>query len=240
MSAYLSPGSEEGFEALKAALLDMGASDVGKECVPEEDWAESWKQFFKPVRIGSRVVVRPTWEPFESGPDDVEIVLDPGQAFGTGDHPTTRMCLELIEGLAETSELGHVADIGCGSGILSIAAIKFGAASAVGVDTDPPSIEATLANAERNDVSLGALLGKGFGPLPPDAKYETVLSNIISAALIALAPETSMRVRRGGTWLMSGIIEANWPDVKGRAESVGFTLREARQSGEWVAAMFTR
>lgn len=242
MSAYLAPGAEDQFESLKQDLLTRGAFDVLCEDVPEETWAESWKQFFKPVRIGKKFVIRPTWEPYELNSDDIEIVLDPGQAFGTGDHPTTRMCLELLERCREEnwSPFHKVADIGCGSGILTIACKQLGAEEVVAVDTDPVSVEATVENCERNQVQSEVRVGKGFDPLPESAKFNIVVSNIISAALIALSPEASQRVLTNGIWIVSGIIDSNWDDVKTKAELVGFQLIEKRQEIEWVAAAFRR
>lgn len=238
MSAYIAPGAEGVFEALRSDLLQRGALTVETELVPEQDWAESWKQFFKPRKIG-RFVVRPTWEMYDTGPDETEIVLDPGQAFGTGDHPTTRMCLELIE----SSGIGpnmQCADIGCGSGILAVAAMKLGAGSVTCVDSDPVSVQSTIENSARNEVDVAALVGKGFDPLPSDAMFDTVFSNIISAALISLAPEVSRRTKQGGSWIVSGIIQANWNDVLSAAERSGFRLIEHREEGEWVAAKFAR
>ncbi|MBS1709661.1 MAG: 50S ribosomal protein L11 methyltransferase [Armatimonadetes bacterium] len=238
ISGYLAPGCESGLVPLKEELFSFGAMTVENRLVPEEDWAESWKQFFKPRRIGKHLVVRPSWEEFDSTPEDVVIVLDPGQAFGTGDHPTTRGCLEILEEVGATGL--EIADIGCGSGVLSVAAMLLGAKSAVAVDVDPPSVEATQENAARNGVQVDARLGLGFDPLPPDATYDLVLSNIISAALIALAPEASRRVRPGGRWVVSGVIEANWPSVQEAAARHGFTLEKTFQENDWLAASFLR
>lgn len=238
LSAYLSPGDLDRLPGLARALTERGALKVETEDVPEIDWAEAWKQFFKPTRIGQRFVVRPTWEEASLETGDIEIVLDPGQAFGTGDHPTTRMCLELLEGQELAGQ--RVADIGCGSGILSIAAMKRGAASVTAVDTESESVETCEENAQRNQVVVNARQGSGFAPLQDGDTFDLVLSNIISAALIALAPEASRRVKSGGHWIVSGIIAENWGDVRAKAESVGFTLVKQQQEGEWVAATFAR
>lgn len=239
ISAYVPPGAEEGVETLMSALRDKGALDVTTELVPEENWAESWKQFFKPTHIGT-FLVRPTWEPCDLGLNDIEIVLDPGQAFGTGDHPTTKMCLQLIQSEMVRRPGASVADIGCGSGILSIGALKLGAEHAIAVDLDPLSTEATLENGQRNGVAIDARLGKGFDPIAEGIAFDLVVSNIISAALISLAPEAATRVKRGGAWIVSGIILANWPDVRAKAEASGFSLETELQDGEWIGATFRR
>ncbi|MBX3112870.1 MAG: 50S ribosomal protein L11 methyltransferase [Fimbriimonadaceae bacterium] len=238
ISGYLAPGREDELGPLRAELESFGAVSVADRLVPEEDWAESWKQFFRPRRVGRRLVVRPSWEDYEAGDGDVVIVLDPGQAFGTGDHPTTRGCLEILESLSPQGLA--VADIGCGSGVLSVAAMLLGAKSVVAVDVDPPSVTATLENAVRNGVTVDARQGLGFDPLPNDSTYDLVLSNIISAALMALAPEAARRTRPGGHWVVSGVIESNWPAVREAATRQGFTLETTIQENEWLAASFRR
>jgi ribosomal protein L11 methyltransferase len=237
ISGYMFEPDPAALAELVEVLRSMGA-DASVSEVPEEDWAESWKQFFIPRRVGQRVVIRPTWEEYPAGPDDIEIVLDPGQSFGTGDHPTTRMCLELLE----TTDLAgkDVADVGCGSGILAVLAEKLGCASLRASDIDPICVTSSLENAARNDVTFLVHAGKGFEGYPDGETYDVVVSNIISAALIVLAPDAADRVRAGGEWIVSGVIESNWPDVKAAAERVGFELVERKQELEWNAARFRK
>ena len=236
ISGYASPGQST--SRLEADLARLGATSVTLLAVPDTDWAESWKQFFKPTKIGERIVVCPSWEDYQASPGDLVVTLDPGQAFGTGDHPTTRGCLRLLESSDPAGQ--EIADIGCGSGILTVAALLLGAKSAVCVDVEAVCVEATSENLARNSVSAEVFEGLGFEPLPLEATYDTVLSNIISAAVIALAPEASRRVRPGGTWIVSGVIEQNWPDVLAKCEQVGFKLQEIQQEGDWIAAKFLR
>ncbi len=238
MSGYAFEPSAAELESLTSTLKAAGAIQTRISEVPEEDWAESWKQFFKPRRIGKRFVVRPTWEEFPAEPGDIELVLDPGQAFGTGDHPTTRMCLELFESIDLHGR--SVADVGCGTAILSIACQKLGAKSVIGSDIDPASLEPARENVALNGCNCELLAGKGFEPYPDDARFDVVVSNIISAALIALAPSAAQRVNSGGHWVVSGIIEPNWPDVRAAAEKSGFTYETHQQENEWIAAIFRR
>ncbi len=233
MSAYMPPGDESLLPSLMSDLQGLGAR-VETEDVEEVDWSEAWKQFFKPVAIGRSLWIRPSWESADVPEGRKEIVLDPGQAFGTGDHPTTRLCLQLLEDAPLVGK--RVADIGCGSGILSIAAKLLGAASVNAVDTDPLSIDATRENAVRNGVMVNALLGAGFDPLPAGV-YDLVVSNIISAAVIGLAREASGRTRH---WIVSGIIEPNWPDVMEAVTGVGFRVEMKMEEGDWVAATLRR
>jgi len=236
-------GSAQVVGALKEALLQAGATEVESRNLVEENWEENWKQFFKPRRVGRSIEVRPTWETEELPNGAVEIVLDPGQAFGTGDHPTTRMCLELLE---RYMFAGHtVADIGCGSGILSVAACKLGARKVVAIDIEPLSVEVAKENAKLNRVQFEAICGEGVRALPssawptPDStRYDVVVSNIISATLISIARDIAQVVRTGGFWIVSGIIEANWPDVKEAATRVGFRLEKELREDGWVGATF--
>lgn len=235
LGGYLYEGVDVG--GLVSALQEAGAVRVDCEVIEEEDWAIAWRKFFVPRRVGTRFVVRPVWEPYELGEEDIEIVLDPGQAFGTGDHPTTRMCLALLEKVVRPG--ASVADIGCGSGILAVGACKLGASPVLGVDCDAASVDASRENAERNGVTYQVFIGSGFDPLPSGA-FELVVSNIISAALIRLAPEASERVKSGGAWIVSGVIHQNWAEVLAAAEQCGFTLKEKQEEGDWIAATFRR
>lgn len=232
------PENRDRAERLKSTLVETGAIAVEATTIQEVNWAEAWKQFFKPRRVGRRFVVRPSWEFYEAESGDLEIVLDPGQAFGTGDHPTTRLMLELIE---DRVQPGHrVADIGCGSGILSVAALRMGASNVVAVDVDSVAVRSTLDNADRNGVEIQAQVGTGFTGLPEAEPYDLVLSNIISAALIRMAPDVPAHLKPGGDWIVSGIIEQNWPDVLAAAERTGFRLERKEQEGDWVAAVLSR
>ncbi|MGV3614991.1 MAG: 50S ribosomal protein L11 methyltransferase [Fimbriimonas sp.] len=254
-------GSAERVEELATALREAGATDVQTQVLPEVNWEEAWKQFFKPRRIGKRFIIRPTWEPYETGPDDLEIVLDPGQAFGTGDHATTRLCLELLEQYPVAGKT--VADVGCGSGILSIAAVQLGA-TVHAVDVEATAVEVSRENMERNGVSFRVIHGSGIRSLlepTPDpeegweqdehrltgevsadsgeelpATFDLVISNIISAILIRISADVAGGLVDGGAWIVSGIIPDNWPDVLAAAERAGFTLEERREEDGWVAA----
>ncbi len=147
-------------------LQAFGLRPIGElrtRVVHESDWADAWKAYFPVMRVGRRIVIRPTWRRHRRAGSDVVLALDPGMAFGTGLHPTTRLCLAAVEGLADRGVLdgARVLDVGCGSGILAIAAVKLGAASAFGVDTDPIAIEATTANARRNRLARRVVHAQG-------------------------------------------------------------------------------
>ncbi|MFI5387021.1 MAG: 50S ribosomal protein L11 methyltransferase [Fimbriimonadales bacterium] len=231
-------GSGEVIRALSNDLLIVGASRVETRSLVDEDWDEHWRKFFHPREIGKRLLIRPTWEPGPAS-DRLEIILDPGQAFGTGDHPTTRLCLELLErvdGGRATLNGSSVADVGCGSGVLSIAACLLGAASVCAVDIEPLSVEVAKENARINSVHFEAVVGRGIVAIAEDGPFDIVLSNIISAVLIQIAPDVFSCMKPGGIWIVSGIIVDNWPDVLVAAAEAGFQLREKVEEDGWIGA----
>ena len=225
----------EGLGHLQAfGLRTIGALQT--RVVHEADWAEAWKAFFPILRIGRRIVIRPTWRRHHAATDDVVLALDPGMAFGTGLHPTTRLCLAALEPLAEAGRLdgARVLDVGCGSGILAIAALRLGAASALGVDTDPIAIEATLANARRN--RLARQLRARIGSLPSaEPPFDVVLANLIAGVLVALAPLLRDELRPGGTLLASGIFIDREAEVRDAFASIGLVVESRSEEGDWVA-----
>lgn len=215
--------------------------DIRTRIVHEADWAEAWKAHFPVMRIGRRIVIKPTWRDHDAAPDDVILDLDPGMAFGTGLHPTTRLCLAGVESAADRDLLtaARVLDVGCGSGILAIAAAKLGAASVLGVDTDPIAIEATLANAAGN--GLGERVAARAGSLPTgEAAFDVILANLIASLLIDLAAELHAELRPGGTMLASGIFIDREADVRRAFEATGLVVGSRTAEGEWVALEATR
>lgn len=241
MVGYLADTAEtaELVGELQTRLRDLGATDVAVDRVPEQDWSELWKIHFKPWRIGRRFVVRPTWEEFDAQPEDLVLVLDPGQAFGTGDHPTTRMCLELLED-AVGPDTSRLLDLGCGTGILAMAAKRLGVGHVDATDIDPIAVEITKENAGLNGLNVEAWTASGFDDPRLNTTWDVVVSNIISATLIRLAPEAAARVPQGGLWIVSGIIRDNWPLVLQAASQSGFVLEGHKAEGDWVAAVFRK
>jgi ribosomal protein L11 methyltransferase len=222
---------------LSQTLRAAGASDIRLKNLADEDWTDAFRQYFKPRRVGRRFVIVPTWvEGFVPSPHDHVITLDPGQAFGTGDHPTTRMCLELLEEAGVAGK--RVADVGCGTGILSIGAALLGASEVAAIDIDAVSVEVSRENARLNRVSFDVAVGDGLASLGEG--WDVLVSNIISATLIGVAPEASLAVVTHGKWIVSGIILENWPDVLAAAERAGFVLDQKLEDPQWVAAMFHR
>ena len=220
-------------------LQAFGLRPIGElrtRIVEEADWADAWKAYFPVMRVGRRLVIRPTWRRHRRAPEDVVLALDPGMAFGTGLHPTTRLCLSAVETLADRGILAgaRVLDVGCGSGILAIAALKLGAASALGLDTDPIAIEATIANARRN--ALVRHLRAREGSLPSgQAPFDVVLANLIAGLLVPLAGDLRDELRPGGVLLASGIFIDREGDVRDAFEAVGLEVTGRTAEGDWVA-----
>jgi ribosomal protein L11 methyltransferase len=229
---------EEATEAL-GHLQAFGLRPIGElttRVVHEADWAQAWKAHFPVLRVGRRIVIKPTWRRHRASPDDVVLALDPGMAFGTGLHPTTRLCLAALDGLADRGTLdgARVLDVGCGSGILAIAAAKLGAVAVLGVDTDPIAIEATIANAGRN--RLTGRIAARHGSLPSgEAPFDVVLANLIASLLIALAPLLRDELRPGGTLLASGIFVDREVEVRETFAATGLDVTGRIAEGEWIA-----
>jgi ribosomal protein L11 methyltransferase len=220
-------------------LQAFGLRPIGElrtRVVQEADWADAWKAYFPVMRIGRRLVIRPTWRRHRRAPDDIVLALDPGMAFGTGLHPTTRLCLAALEVVADRGDLAdaRVLDVGCGSGILTIAALKLGAASAVGVDTDPIAIEATVANARRNALAHRARAREGTLPSGEPA-FDVVLANLIAGLLVTLASSLHDELRPGGILVASGIFVDREADVVTAFERVGLAVIDRSAEGDWVA-----
>lgn len=208
--------------------------DLRTRVVDEADWAEAWKQHFHVQHLGRRLVIKPSWLRYHRTGDEVVIDLDPGMAFGTGLHPTTRLCLEALEHRAERGSLGRVLDVGCGSGILSIAAVKLGATRALAVDIDPIAVEATAANASHNRV--GKRVRARDGTIPSnEGPFDTVLANLVAGILIELAAHVADEVVPGGTLVASGIFIDREADTWAALEGAGFELVRRWHESDWVA-----
>jgi ribosomal protein L11 methyltransferase len=226
-------------EATERALWHLQAfglrpvGDLTVRAVDDADWTDAWKAGYVPQRIG-RVVIVPSWLDEPIGPDEVALRLDPGMAFGTGLHPTTRGCLTLMQSISPMTS--SVLDVGSGSGILALAALRLGAEQAVCYDTDPLAVEATLANAAANDLAdhVTANLGS-LPPTPSGEPYSLVLANLVAAVLIDLAEPLATHTVRGGTLLASGIIEGRADEVLAALTSAGFALEGRLDDGEWVS-----
>lgn len=204
--------------------------------VEDQDWERAWMDRYVPLRFGARTWIVPWNQPLPEGATDADaavVRLDPGLAFGSGTHPTTSLCLQWLDALAARGELQgrDVLDFGCGSGILALAALKLGAARALGVDNDPQALIATRDNAERNGV--GAALDACLPQNAPDARYPVVVANILASALDALAETLAARVDAGGRIALSGILDGQQAPLLARY-GAWFDALHVAVDGDWV------
>jgi len=228
---------KERIEHLKAQDLDMdlGPMELSLTNVREEDWSNNWKKYYKPVRISDRLVIKPTWEDYEPKEGEYVLNLDPGMAFGTGTHETTVLCLRLLDRHVNTGDT--IADIGCGTGILSIAALLLGADRATAIDLDTNAVMVARENARLNGVEdrmqviHGNLLDKVQG------RYDIITANIIADAIISLTQHIRNYLKPGGIFISSGIILERLPEVVEKIEESGLEVIHKETMGEWAAVV---
>ncbi len=243
------------FDACDTIGIEPGAREASVESLPAEDWAQSWKRFFKVVRVSRRVTIRPPWEPYEpADPREAVVTIEPGMSFGTGLHATTQGCLRFLEALAEEAEARggeggagdgpaalSVADVGCGSGILSIAARKLGFRHVVGVDYDLAAVRISAENAAAN----------GCGDIPYSVcdvtcdeipRADIVVANILAPVLRAAAPRIAAAVNDTprAALVLSGILATQWDNVRSAYEPLGFRQESLAADGEWVSGLMRR
>jgi len=245
VTAVEAPADADAFVAHARATLGAfaGSDDFDMEVEPRshEDWAETWKRGLGPRRITDRILVRPSWTPPPPDAPPVEIVIDPGMAFGTAEHGTTRGCLRLLDGAVRAG--ARVLDVGAGSGILAIAAARLGATDVTAIEADALACEALRENLVANDVQgrvrcVEAMVSADdlarLGPV------DGVVANIESRPLTQLMPGFARALAPGGWLILSGIMAQEWPDVRNAAERQGFALRSLDEDGEWRSALFGR
>ena len=215
---------------LKEMGIDLGEAKVEHEKMYEEDWANTWKQYYKPSKIGEKIVVKPIWEEYEQKEGELVVNLDPGMAFGTGTHETTRMCIQALEKYVK--EESTVFDVGCGSGILAIAAAKLGAKFAVGVDLDPVAVESSIENVGYNNLNNIEILHGNLVEVI-DGKADIVVANILAEIICILTDDVKRVMKDGGVFITSGIIHDRVDMVCEKLEATGFEVIEKNRDGEW-------
>lgn len=210
------------------ALGDIELSEVY-----EKDWANNWKKFYKTTKIGQRIVIKPSWEEYNPGEGEVLVELDPGMAFGTGTHETTRLCAEELEKHVDGEKT--VLDVGCGSGILSIIAAKLGAKKVVGVDIDELAVKVSNENMKINNVSGNIEFRKGDLLEVVDEKFDVVVANILAEVIVILNRDIKRCLKEDGVFIASGIILDKVDLVKKSLEQEGLKVLEVREMGEWCS-----
>ena len=239
--------------AIKSMLAEMKAGDKeGKygrleaemTSIREEDWANNWKQYFKPFKVGEKLVIKPSWEEYDDSDGRIILEIDPASSFGTGKHHTTRLCLEVLEKYLNSGD--KLLDMGCGSGILSIGAMLLGAGSAVAVDIEENAAVTAMENAVKNHIPpdryktyFGNILTDEKLADEIDDKYDIIAANIVADVLIAMKDSFRRYLRSGGILIVSGIIEERMDEVISALVSAGFKEPEPEVREGWAAVKFT-
>lgn len=224
---------EEGLKNLES-VIDIGAGTIETLVTKEEDWANNWKQYYKPFRIGKNILIKPTWEQVDDlSIHDIVIEIDPGMAFGSGTHETTSMCALLLQKYLKQGQ--DVMDVGCGSGILSIIAGKLGAKRVEAIDLDPAAVKVAKENVELNEledkisVHQGNLLEHAQDPV------DLVVANIVADIVILLTDDITRVLKTGGLFIASGIIGSRQQEVRDKIEASGFEIIEVMEDKDWIA-----
>ncbi|MCL2082588.1 MAG: 50S ribosomal protein L11 methyltransferase [Oscillospiraceae bacterium] len=229
---YLPVGEDTGIDALRTLCPALTVQSR-----LQEDWEENWKKHYAPAKIGKRLLIQPAWIPLDNPENRAVFFNDPGIAFGTGTHQSTKLCLEMLEEIDVGAK--RVLDIGCGSGILALCALKLGAKNALGIDIDPLAAEISSLNAVKNclgDRYSGQALDFLSGGLPvPREGYGVIFSNIVADVIISMAPKIALYLAPGGLWIVSGIISPRLPEVILATAEAGMSVVQHRSMGGWEA-----
>ena len=229
--------AEEQYQAF-GPDADFGRLYVETETVDDEDWKDNWKEFFKPAKVTDRIVVKPTWETYDAKAGELVLEIDPGTAFGTGTHETTSLCMKLLE----KYQADRVIDVGCGSGILSVAAALLGCKYVLGTEIDPLAVETARENVELNGFSGNVKVLEADLLHGVPYKADVVVANLMHDLVIRLAPDAFAHLDAGGIFISSGILVEKRDQVREAVEAAGFEILEIPEDGEWcaIAARRTR
>jgi len=219
--------------------IDIGKGEVAITTISEANWGEAWKKYYKPTRIGKNIVIKPSWEEYQpQNADEVVIELDPGMAFGTGTHESTMLCLEILEQYMKKDFT--VIDVGCGSGILSIACGKLGAKKVLAIDKDETAVKVATENIRRNNLDDRIKAIKGDKLHSVDFKADIIVANIIADIIIDITKDVGLFLNDGGIFISSGIIKDRKLSVIEAMEKHGLDVIQQFEKGEWVALISTQ
>ena len=234
---------QNGLEMIRTCGLDVGTGCIETKNVRREDWAESWKRHFKPITIGSRLIIRPSWIPRKAVKGQSVVVLDPGLSFGTGQHATTSFCLRELVRSRRTLQAQTLLDIGTGSGILAISAAKLGYAPVEAFDFDPDSVSSAKANARRNRVDSSVRLRRQDLtklPLKSGRHFDVICANLMYDLLLAECGRILNRLKPDGVLVLAGILQTQFAQVQSAYEKAGMQLIRTRAEKEWQSGAFIR
>lgn len=252
VKAYISD-NESGLEQLvsiKNTIAELKAMDnsalygelsISLDSMAEQDWAENWKKYYKPLTVGEKILIVPEWETAENTDGKIVFTINPGMSFGTGTHQSTQLCIESLEKYIAKND--SILDLGCGSGILSIIAMLLGADHALAVDIDPNAAKTASENAEKNGIDMSkyitaagnAVTDKNIKEMISAEKYDIILANIVADVIISLIPTVKASLKQTGTFITSGIILDRINDVENALTENGFEILQTLKKGEWAA-----
>ncbi|MDD6771270.1 MAG: 50S ribosomal protein L11 methyltransferase [Inconstantimicrobium porci] len=221
---------KEKLQEIKSMGINIGEGKVETNEMHEEDWANTWKKYYKPTKIGNNIVIKPMWEQYEARDGELVVELDPGMAFGTGTHETTSMCIKSLEKYVTKDTT--VFDVGTGSGILAIVASKLGAKHVVGVDLDPVAVESANENLRLNNLNNIEILHGNLLDVV-EGKADLVVANILAEVVCILVDDVKKALDKGGIFISSGIIHDRRQMVIDKLEQSGFEVVEVNKDGEW-------
>ena len=217
--------------------FDAGSLELESQNVHEQDWAENWKKYYKPFRAGERLVIKPSWEPYEAKDGDLVLELDPGMAFGTGTHETTFMCMEQLDRYVKPG--CRAIDVGCGSGILALAAAKLGARDVLAIDLDELAVKVAAENTEKNGLAGVVRVKHGDLLENSEEQADVIVANIIADVICFLCAPVKKHLLPGGVFICSGIIREREDDVQRALAQAGYTVCNRLAKGEWVCLAAT-
>ncbi|EAX47520.1 ribosomal protein L11 methyltransferase [Thermosinus carboxydivorans Nor1] len=218
--------------------LNKGRGHIYWQEVQEEDWASSWKNYFHPVKVGEKIVIKPSWEEYNQAEGEIIVELDPGMAFGTGTHHTTAMCIRILEDVIKPGDV--VFDVGTGSGILAVVAAKLGAGAVYAVDLDPVAVNVAVENASVNGVSHVVKVAQGDLLTGFTGTADVVVANIIADVIIRLVKDVPQKLKEGGVFIASGIIAERLGDVTAAILAQGLVIDRVVEEGGWAAIAVRR
>lgn len=234
-----SPAESEGFIRQRFAELNIPAT-IELIGVNEEDWADSWKQYYKPIKTGKRIVIVPVWEKYDKAEEELVVLMDPGMAFGTGTHETTRLCASLLEKYQREGD--KMLDVGCGSGILAICAAKLGAGECFACDIDPVSVRIANENAEINETpQVRAEVSDLLRSVPKiSGGYDICCANIVADVIIRMAPDIGEYLADDAYLIVSGIITERAEEVVSALDAAGLKLHDELRENGWFAGVVVK
>ena len=238
VTLYFEEGAAEDLARAKDVLGKFKNIKIGESVQDDQEWLYKWQEYFKPTKVSDRIVVKPTWEEYEAKDNELIVEIDPGMAFGTGIHETTSMCIQALEKYLGAGQT--VLDVGCGSGILSIAAARLGAQAALGIEIDTDAVENAKRNVDQNGLSDTIQIRYGDLTKGVDYKADIVVANLMAELVMMLTPDVCKHLNPNGIYITSGILNEKEKMVSESIRNAGFEIIETLHKNDWCAIVARR